>query len=224
VDHAEHDHNEFFRLEIDPDDEPTKEERAWIEQHRLECADCRELEKSHRQLTGPRVISKHLPPPTDGERVRKSAEAVARARRSGPPWRFLGGLLLGCLLASAAWGLRGQALSPPEKAAPTNPFDGTELPPKEQILRGDKGLPHVKGTEPSVPTSKKLLLESAVARFHVLARSPENAVVAHLGIAECLLCLDRNKEAKAEAQAVLDDPRATEDQKRDARGILLAHD
>ncbi|HZU99361.1 MAG TPA: hypothetical protein VFF73_21820 [Planctomycetota bacterium] len=127
-------HDEFFALQIGADRPPPADKLAEIEQHRQECARCRELEQNHarlRQLV--KKIPTSVPPAPDwvDERVMAHVrESVARGGQAPkhPGCRTVAATLVVVALAgTATWRLGFQPKASP--AQPTNPLP--KEPPRE---------------------------------------------------------------------------------------------
>jgi hypothetical protein len=242
---------QFFLKAIDPDEEPTEDEKKEIAQHRETCAACRKAEEDHLVVIGRPVYRKEIKP----ARADFEAKLLATHKAHLPggngrraPWKSLGMLFLGCLLGggvvAAALGARG-AEAPqasqqtgqakqPEKQQPGEAKqqekkpEGTKfdelgpLPSKQDMLGGDeKPRNPLAGIDVKEQTRKRLV-ENMLKRYRVLAKSDDQAiqVQAHLGTMDALQYLGRNDEIELEAQAVIDNPKATEQEKKIAKSYL----
>src|SRR5262249_55404679 len=125
------------------------------------------------------------------------------------------------LLAGGYYALRAR---PEEKAPGKQPRDEQEImPPRPEVelgfgLKGKYSLAKKKLADAQRQKDPALASE-ALTIFQELEKDPAYAPDAHLGAARCLLVMGRIAEAKAEAQAVLDDPHSTDAHKAEAKKI-----
>jgi hypothetical protein len=209
-------HDEFFMLAIDPDPARVKaltpEKLREIEAHRSECPECAGLERDFGKImseAGARDGAIPAIPPEVDSLILAIGRRDARRNRLK---RWLPWILLGILAVAAplvAWSIHAASSA----ASPDDSFDhdrGVAGPdPVKVLAEATSALDEARAkNDPS-------RARDALGLFRTI-ESSVLAVYGKLGAAKCLLLLGRKEEARAELDAVVRDPRATDAQREEA--------